>query len=357
MFRKSALFALLAAALVSAAAFVFTKNLVPAAGAFPLCMYGVNRPQDVPLIKKAGFTCLQTYRTNPAELAALAKAARKNGLKVLFRPEGVIGSAYEKEARNWPVLAWYLVDEPDVNRWTRERVERVREKNRQAFPNHPTALVIGQGKTATPFYDLTDILMVDWYPVPHLELRSFGDNVRWAKEGQAAYGAGARPLWGVAQAFDWKEFPQNRSDDDRIGRFPAQEEIRFMSYDGIVNGADGLFYFIFTTKAEDGTPRPLPEVRPAWWARVSAVSREIAALRPVLEKGKIIPAPVPTAFPLTAQTRVYKNKRYTILINRADQPVAVPQAFLSRTYKMRYGPEKTALIAPHGVWVMTSKNK
>ena len=88
-----------------------------------------------------------------------------------------------------------------------------------------------------------------------------------------------------------------------------------------------------------------------------AVSREIAALRPVLEKGKIIPPPAETAFPLAAQTRVYKNKRYTILINRSDKPVAVPEVFLSRAYKMRYGPKKTALIAPHGVWVMTSKNK
>ena len=146
---------------------------------FALCMYGVNKPEYVPVIKKAGFTCFQSYQKNPEKLAPLAEAAAKYGLQVMFHPQEVIDSEYQEEAQNWPVLAWYLVDEPDVWKAGRARVKESHQISKSVFPNHPTSLVIGQGKTAIPYYDLSDILMMDWYPVPHLALTSFGDNVRW----------------------------------------------------------------------------------------------------------------------------------------------------------------------------------
>ena len=323
-----------------------------AVNAFPLCIYGVDEPQSVRYVKKAGFNCFHTYRSDPELLAPLAQEAQKHHMQVVFYPDRIIGSDYEQQALNWPVLAWYLVDEPDVWRWTRKRVQDAHNNSRSAFPHTPTTLVIGQGKTATPFYDLSDILMVDWYPVPHLPLQSFGDNVRFAKEGQKKYGVGDRPLWGVVQIFDWKAFKQHRPDNDRIGRFPTQEEIRFMSYDGIVNGAEGLFYFIFTAK--DGI---MPNTQPDWWERVRQVSKELSRFRPVLEKGTLIQSPVETAYPLAAQTRLYKNRRYTILVNRSDKPVAAPKEFLTKAYKPLFGTVKSTQIAPYGVWVLKSKNK
>ena len=193
--------------------------------AFPLCIYGVDNPTDVPLIKKAGFNCFQTYQQDPEKLVALAQAAQKQNMQVVFYPNRVMGSSYEKAAQTWPVLAWYLVDEPDVAKWSRQRVIGAIQAARDSFPTHSNALVIGQGETKISYYDLPDNLMMDWYPVPHLALTSFGDNVRWAKNGQQKHGAGTRPLWGVVQIFDWKEYKQHRPDNDRIGRFPTQEEI------------------------------------------------------------------------------------------------------------------------------------
>ena len=317
---------------------------------FPLCMYGVNNAADVPLVKQAGFTCLQTYQRNPEKLAQLAQAARENDVQVVFYANEIIGSNYQEAAQQWPVLAWYLVDEPDVHRWSRTRVTQTHEQTRKIFPAHETALVIGQGKTAVAYYDLADNLMVDWYPVPHLELTSFGDNVRWAKEGQLAAGTGERPLWGVVQLFDWKEYKQYRPDNDRIGRFPTQDEIRFMSYDGILNGAEGLFYFIFTTK-----DIPLPQAKPDYWKRMTAVSQELAELLPVLEQGILVKNPFPTDEPLSTQTRLYKKHLYTILINRSDASVAVPKALRKKQYTLLYGGEKTSSIAPYGVWVLKRK--
>ncbi len=321
--------------------------LYAAAAHFPICIYGVSDPASLPLLKQAGFTCIQAYRTAAEELAALAQAAKENDMQVVFYPNKIIGSAYEQAAQDWPVLAWYLVDEPDVWKWTRSRVQEAHQKSKTAFPAHDTALVIGQGKTATPYYDLSDILMMDWYPVPHLALTSFGDNVRWAKEGQAAAGVQDRPLWGVVQAFDWKNYKQHRPDNDRIGRFPTEEEIRFMSYDGIVNGASGLFYFTFHHLG-----KPLPQIEPEYWARVTAVTKELAALRPVLEEGKPVQTPVAVAEPLVAQTRLYKKHLYIILINRSNTPVDVPKAFLKCKYKRLSGGKKPSQIAPYAVWVL-----
>ena len=265
---------------------------------FPLCMYGVDDPKDLPLLKKAGFTCIQTYRKQPEQLLPLAQAAQKQKLKLVFYPQKIFDSSYEKQAASWPMLAWYLVDEPDVWSWSRARVQELHQQTKQTWPSHDTTLVIGQGRTRIPFYDMADTMMVDWYPVPHLALTSFGDNVAWTLQGMQKLGAGDRPLWGVVQIFDWKEYKQHRPDDQRIGRFPTQAEIRFMSYDGIVNGATGLFYFIFTTKG--GT---LPAVKPDLWARVNVVSRELAKLRPVLEKGMLTDNPVPVSAPLVLQMR------------------------------------------------------
>lgn len=316
---------------------------------FPICMYGVDKPEYLPLLKKAGFTCVQSYKRDVASLAPLATAAKKQGFKTVFHPQGIWGTDAAKEAASWPMLAWYIVDEPDVARWGRTRVQEANQKAKQMWPEHQTALVIGQGRTRVSYYDLTDNMMVDWYPVPHLELTSFGDNVAWTKQGMQRYNAGDRPLWGVVQAFDWKEFKQHRADDDRVGRFPTKEELRFMSYDGIINGATGLFYFVFTTNDQ-----PLPTAQPEWWNRLTAVTKELAKLRPVFENGQLMGNATQVPQPLVLQAWQYKGHTYFIFLNRSAQEQTVPAPLLSKQYKLLFGNEskKTEKIAPYDVWIL-----
>lgn len=318
---------------------------------FPICIYGVKKPEDISLIKDAGFTCIQAYNQIPEKLASIAQTAQTNNLQLVIYSSQVINQSCQKEAKDWPMLAWYLVDEPDVHKLSRERVAEIHKKSKEIFPDHQTTLVIGQGKTVVPYYDLSDILMVDWYPVPHLPLTSFGENVRLAKEGQRSAGVGDRPLWGVVQAFNWKEHKQHRPDNDRIGRFPTEAEIRFMSYDGILNGATGLFYYTFGTK--DGT---LATAHPDWWNRVASVSKELNNLLPVLENGKIVENLLSVDTPLVAQARLYKKHLYIILLNRSDKPVDVPKTLLKRKYKLLFGGKKTSQIPVYGVWVLKKRN-
>lgn len=314
---------------------------------FPLCAYGVSKPEWVKIVKDAGFTCFQSYTQDPSKLSSLAQQANKYHLKTVFFPDKVIGSEYEKKAQAWPMLAWYLVDEPERTKWSRNRVKEAHKKAKDAFPNQPTTLVIGKGLTFIPFYDLTDIMMVDWYPVPHLKLTSFGDNVRDTKKMMTKYGTGTNPLWGVVQMFDWKEFKQNRPDNDRIGRFPTEEEMRFMSYHGILNGATGLFYF---TLAPGG--KVTAQENPELWSRVKNVVKELNKLVPVLENGILVENPVQVQEPLKMQSRVYKGKIYMILLNTSEKEQAVPPALLEKHYKTMFGQKRTSKISPYGVWIL-----
>ena len=321
--------------------------LTSSAREFPLCVYGVLKPQDISVAKKAGFTCVQTYTREPETLTQLAKAATKAGVKTVFYSSLVLGSAYEKEAASWPMLAWYIVDEPDVAKWSRERVQELERKTKNTWPQHPTGLVIGQGRTRIPYYDLTDVMMMDWYPVPHLELTSFGDNVRWTKQGMNAYHTGDRPLWPVVQLFDWKEFKQHRPDNDRIGRFPTEDELRFMSFDAVANGATGLFYFYFYHYE-----KPLAQAQPEFWNRAKAVLKELNKFRPVLENGQFLGQAANVKDPLVLQAWKYKGHTYYLLLNRSAHEQPAPAELLAKKYKAFSQMKKTSQIAPYGVWIL-----
>ena len=314
---------------------------------FPLCLYGVTNPDDLQTIKKAGFTCIQTYTKEAATLAKLAKEAEKQGLEVVFRPEAIIGTKYEKKARHWPILAWYLVDEPDVARLTREQVQAKHQAAKKAFPHHFTALVIGQGRTATPYYDIPDIMMVDWYPVPHYPLETFGDQVGYMREEMAERNVADHPAWGVVQIFDWKNYKQYRPDNDRIGRFPTVEEIRFMSYDGIYNGATGLFFYTF-----NHLQNPLPQSAPEYWKRVQTVLGELAQFKTIMEKGVAVENPVRVRHPLRLKTWQYEGHTYSMLMNIDDKPRKVPSALLKPAYQILYGQEKTKKMPAYAVWIL-----
>lgn len=317
---------------------------------FPLCLYSVNNPADLKLIKKAGFSCVQSYERSPEKLSALARAAKKYGLKTVFHPQQTWDTPYAQQAISWPMLAWYLVDEPDVWKWSRERVQQAHQKTKETWPLHTTSLVIGQGRTAIPYYDIPDVMMVDWYPVPHLALTSFGDNVAWTKQGMTERDAGNRPLWGVVQIFDWKNFKQHRPDNDRIGRFPTEDEIRFMSYHGILSGATGLFYFTFNHQG-----KPLPKSAPEYWKRVTAVTKELAKFKEILENGTPAANPISVETPLMMQTWQYKGHLYSVLLNTSDTSYPLPVALKDKSFKALYGRKKEDNLPPYYVLILKHK--
>ncbi|WP_413854240.1 hypothetical protein [Candidatus Ruminimicrobium bovinum] len=302
--------------------FAFNINLLYAD--FPIGIYGVNNPEDIKTVKEAGFDTIQTYKSEPETLKLLADEAVKQNIKLVIPSSKIIRKEYQEEIENWPVLAWYIFDEPDVAKLSREKLNTLDVNTKNIFPRVKTVFVIGQGKTEIPYYDLADILMVDWYPVPHLPLESFGNQIRIAKDFLNEMNCSKKELWAVVQAFDWKEFKQYRPDNDRIGRFPTKEEIRFMSYDAVFNGATGLFYFIYTSKGV-----PLPQSKPDNWKDLSSVANEMAAVRNILQ-AKLSDNPIEIKEPLKAKTFLYNNEKYTFIINSANQPQTIPKKFFKK---------------------------
>ena len=314
---------------------------------FPLCLYGVTHPADLQTVKQAGFNCIQTYSQDADNLSKLALEAEKQGLKVVFRPDTIIGTKYEKKAQQWPILAWYLVDEPDVARWPRERVIQAHQAARKAFAHHSTTLVIGQGRTAIDYYDIPDVMMVDWYPVPHLPLESFGDQVNYMREKMAKLNVADHLAWGVVQIFDWKNYKQYRPDNDRVGRFPTVDEIRFMSYDGILNGADGLFFYTFNHLKE-----PMPHSAPEYWQRVQQVVQELVRFKEIIENGTEVENPVNVRLPLQMKTWQYRGHSYSVLANRGSKARKIPSVLRKKDYQPLYGQERTKKIPPYSILIL-----
>ncbi|MDO8804790.1 MAG: hypothetical protein Q7R35_10170 [Elusimicrobiota bacterium] len=295
-----------------------------AAGDFPLCFYGIGGPQELAALKQAGFNCFQTYVQDPQRLAGLAAGAKKLDLKMVAAPDKVIDSAYAKEAKGWPVLAWYLYDEPEVRRLPLAELEKLDKRVRDWAPRQKTVFVMGEGVAAFTYAGIADALMVDWYPVPHLRLESVGEQVAMVKAGAAILDTKRKdkPVWAVLQAFDWINYPQRRK--DRVGGFPTFEQVRFMTYLAIARGAEGIFYF--TYGGSDGIPLP---ARPERWGIYQRAAAELNALMPVLKKGK--PGVLPAGLNPQLASRAIKQggKDYLILLNPAAAPLPLNAEALS----------------------------
>lgn len=294
---------------------------VSASAEFVLGIYGVKDKEEIPTIKQAGFNTVQTYNKDPEYLSRLAEKAKQYDMKLLIYPNKIIGSEYENEAHNYPIKAWYICDEP--NAWHLSREDMMNRNNvcKKTFPEHQTAFVIGKGKTKIPYYDICDILMMDYYPVPRKPLESFGKNVSFAKQGLIEAGCPQKQLWAVVQIFDYKELKKPR----KYGRFPTREEIRFMSYDALFNGATGLFYFTYNSKGV-----PLPYSKPKEWKYISEIIQELSFIGKIIDSGKEVKSFVNVKKPLRTKTYKYEEKKYIIVENPTNEMQELPKLFFNK---------------------------
>lgn len=299
---------------------------------FTIGLYGVKSPDDINKAKEAGFNCVQTYNKNPDKIKELVNAAIENEIKLVIYPNQIIESnKYKEDAKKYPIKAWYLFDEPDVWNYSRENLISLNKKIKEIFPNIQTTFVIGEGFTKVPYYDIADILMVDWYPIPHLPLESLGENIALAKQGLTMVGQEKKELWAVIQMFNWKEYAQYRKDDNRIGRFPKKEEIRFMSYDAIFNGATGLFYFTYYSNQ-----KPLPEEKPKDWAKVVEVIQEMSFVAEIINNGIEINNPIKPEEPIKSKSFEYGGIKYTFIINPTPKRQKIPNLFFDPKFDVMY---------------------
>jgi len=248
--------------------------------ALPLGIYGVNSTNDFAAVKAAGFNLV----TGPADRAYL-DAARQHGLKVLAAPNTSAGPGFDpararqaiRQFDGHPALwAWYLIDEPDLHEIAPDQVKHAQRFVKSLAPTKPTALVLFQGYEARDYANLTDLLLVDRYPIPWLPLANFGQHIQMARLALPP----EKPLLAVIQAFDWSCFPELLPSERNL-RPPTEAELRCMTYEALARGANGLFYYAY-----DAGRWKIRE-HPATWDALTRVIAEVNARRPLFEAERI----------------------------------------------------------------------
>ena len=150
--------------------------------------------------------------------------------------------------KDYPALGvWKGADEPEWGKIPLAPLLRARQIIREEDPNHPIVIIQAPRGTAESLckYDATgDIMGVDIYPISYppgthslltnKDISLVGDHARIISNAVQ----GKQPFWMVLQ-ISWSGVLK----PGKTLRFPTFPEERFMTYEAIINGARGLFYF------------------------------------------------------------------------------------------------------------------
>jgi len=265
----------------------------PLKRSFPVGIYGVKSTTDFPEIRSSGFDVV----VGPADWDYLG-SARQASLKVLATlPPAERRSADDlRRLDAHPALwAWYLIDEPDLDSVPPSEVRMSLRRLRESGARKPSALTLYQGYEALDYGNITDLLIVDRYPIPWLALANFGQHINM---GRLAIGPD-KPLFAVIQAFDWTAYPGMLRTPSNL-RPPVYQELRCMAYEAVARGANGIFFYEFDGQwkmrdhpelweslkqvvGEIRSREPLFQGRRLWWAKEHEFTDPTTAFNAALE--------------------------------------------------------------------------
>ncbi|MBP5300363.1 MAG: hypothetical protein J6Y80_03060, partial [Victivallales bacterium] len=294
---------------------------------FTIGIYGVNRcdlngndfEQACAGLAEAGFNTAHTYMENPyagsKDMDEFFEAAARHGLKV-FVNAGHTAMNYSwnfsnilRQFSSPAMMAWYIGDDTatyvnpgDARRWS--------GLLHQVDPDHLTVQADWISPNPEgysnyyPFVHSTDGI--------HPEIYSFYKG----REDAAAFviqqmkavrrdlehsGNPVKTVWPLLQHFqggDWH-------------RFPDADELRVMSYEAVIHGANGITWFIYTAKSFEGAAST-----PERWEMLRRVTRELSALSGVfLEEGSL---PFEATVTEGPETDPYGYPSISVLAKRHD---------------------------------------
>jgi hypothetical protein len=180
-----------------------------------------------------GLFCMP-YLREYSRVSSEARAAKLRTLINRFKDDPALG-------------AWKGADEPEWGKIPLGPLLRARQIIREEDPNHPVVIIQAPRGTVESLrkYDATgDIMGVDIYPISYppgtdsrltnKDISLVGDHARIISNAVQ----GKQPFWMVLQ-ISWSGVLK----PGKTLRFPTFPEERFMTYEAIINGARGLFYF------------------------------------------------------------------------------------------------------------------
>ncbi len=267
---------------------------------FPLGIYAnVATDEHLARIASAGFNTVLNYDYGEKkDPYAFFRNARKRGLLVIYSVKdqyrgsrfapavrggdyAAMTAWYVQRLRSQPnLLAWYINDELGP-----EYLDKIEEKNLQIKRldgDHPTFQVLNKTGELDAYFNSSDILATDPYPVGND--RDLTRTTRYTElTVQAA--RQARGAWVVMQIMDHAAYDARRKPHP-----PSEAEIRNQAWQALIGGAKGLLFYSYTDLFyKRKTGRFDQREFDATWRGVATVSQQIAAFTPYLLTGKSTP--------------------------------------------------------------------
>jgi hypothetical protein len=301
---------------------------------FPIGLYlGPTEDEHLERISKAGFNTILCYGYGVGENPeAYMERARKYGLKVIYSVKDFYeGTAYFPQLgksglelakdyvlkfRDHPsLLAWYINDELPIAYIP--KLTEMYQLIKNLDPNHPQLQVLYEIPDLELYYNCTDIMGVDPYPIPSRPISMVSE---WTSSAVKAM-SNAKPVWVVPQIFDWSVYnPTNEP------REPTFEEKKNMFYQALINGAKGLIaYSYFDLLRTTGGKEASKELFEKRWKEVCEIIAEIKRIVPAIlegeDLGKLKGIPENEGF--QARGFLYKGNLYILTANTSNDKLSI----------------------------------
>ncbi len=226
------------------------------------------------------------------------------------------------------LLGWYICDEPTGRQIRPEDLQYTYDLIKSIDPYHPVSIVFMNPKAASQYREVMDIVMADPYPIPNRSPDEVGRIIARLVD-TFQYDI---PVWLVPQAFGGGE---------HWAREPNPAEIRLMTWQGVLNGARGIQYFI--RNGYNSFPKSS-----LTWDAASQACKEIKALTPfLLDYEEHLDLKV---FDPSLEAHWYKRAGQNILVvlNTQNKPknfqIQLPPQGLPDSLQVRYEDRRLPLL-------------
>lgn len=199
--------------------------------------------------------------------------------------EEIVNQIWQKIGENSPFANYSMANIEKFKAEELEKLHQAYQLIKEVDPKHPVWMnhaPRNSMESLRKFSECADIIGCDIYPVPmHPKLRH-SDLMDQTMSCVGAYTRRMqeidpqKPVWMVIQGFDWGmlqgEVYERSGSEQKWFRPPTLNEIRFMGFDCIVNGARGILFW-----GTHYVPRDMQ-----LWSDLITFAKEIKSLQPVL---------------------------------------------------------------------------
>ena len=288
-------------------------------------------------LSDAGFNlCHMPGGSGPA-LQTLLDRVQAHNMKMWLSVSGLLDFSKDPDAkrkqladivksvgRHPALLLWESMDEPV---WGGQNADgyydgysflRALDQQRPIWTNHAPRNTIAE---LSYFNRATDLAGLDVYPVPEPQTQSDLPNKTISVVGDECDKNtravnGQKPIFMVLQGFGWAELSKKPGQTVKAV-MPTLAQSRFMAYQSVVHGANGILYW-----GTHYTAKPSQ-----FWSELRSLTSELGAMEDVLAsesvRGK---AAASLAQPKNTGRLVHKRlngHNYVILVNESAEPVPV----------------------------------